>query len=248
MNDLSSLKFVDCDNQQKMVNIIINQWKGSNRHFIVNFIYYSNFILLKKNVEYFKSLQLSDFILIDGIGMQLYFNITKGFWPTNLNGTDLSPILLQSIDQLKIPISLYGTTPKNIEMAKINISKFLINESIYYICDGFSDLNWMELKDNSVLFVGLGSPLQENWVRNNLQKIEEKKLLVITVGGYFDFASGFYIRAPKWIRFLKLEWAWRTMLHPGRHLKKRINDLTIFYRPVIDRITGKARSIHVTKF
>jgi UDP-N-acetyl-D-mannosaminuronic acid transferase (WecB/TagA/CpsF family) len=73
----------------------------------------------------------------------------------------------------------------------------------------------------------------------------EKRLLVITVGGFFDFASGFYIRAPKTVRNLKLEWAWRTMLHPRRHLKKRFKDLTILYKPLVDRMAGRGKSLNI---
>ncbi|HNJ61593.1 MAG TPA: WecB/TagA/CpsF family glycosyltransferase, partial [Chitinophagales bacterium] len=51
----------------------------------------------------------------------------------------------------------------------------------------------------------------------------------------FDFLSGLYIRAPKLIRTLKLEWFWRTMLHPTRHYQKRLRDTTIIFRPFLDR-------------
>ncbi|MBK7639906.1 MAG: WecB/TagA/CpsF family glycosyltransferase [Bacteroidetes bacterium] len=73
---------------------------------------------------------------------------------------------------------------------------------------------------------------------DNKQQIQERNILVVTVGGFFDFASGFYVRAPKWVRKIRLEWAWRTMLHPARHYKKRLRDTTIIFKPFIDKLKG----------
>ena len=246
MNALTKLNFINCDNSQRAVDHIIGDWQISNRHMIVHYMYYANFILLDKDVSFQESMALANYILIDGIGMQLYVKVTKGKWANNLNGTDLSPIFLKELDKQQIPIAFYGTTKENIEAAKANIHTYLPNQSIYYIQDGFSPLDWSVVKEGSVLFVGLGSPLQENWVKDNFQSIIEKKILVMTIGGFFDFASGFYIRAPKIVRKLKLEWAWRTMLHPKRHLVKRLRDFTIFYRPFKDLFTGKAKSLKIT--
>ena len=135
----------------------------------------------------------------------------------------------------KIPFSIFGTTKEQIDACYNNLVIQFDKDIIAHHQDGFSVLDWNKIPDNTVLFIGLGTPLQENWVNDNIGIIQEKKLLVITVGGYFDFLSGFYIRAPKWVRSIKMEWAWRTMLHPGRHYRKRLRDTTIFFRPFIDK-------------
>ncbi len=244
-NSLAQLNFIDSDDPQRTVEHIVTDWKNGDKHLIVHYMYYSNFILLDKDPDFRASMLLANYILIDGIGMQLYLKATKSKWVNNLNGTDLSPAFLKYFDQQQIPIAFYGTTQENIKSAKNNIETYLPNNSIYYIQDGFTPLDWSALQQNSVLFIGLGSPLQENWVKNNYEKLTKKKILVITVGGFFDFASGFYIRAPKLIRTFKLEWAWRTILHPKRHLSKRLRDFTIFYRPFKDIVTGKAKSIKI---
>ncbi len=245
MIDYSTLNFVDSDNSSRIVNHVIEDWRASKSYKIVHYIYYSNYILLGKNEQFYKSMQLADYIFIDGIGMQLYLKATKGKWVNNLNGTDLNPIFIKAIDDRRIPITLYGTTKENINEAGQQIAKYAKNKSIHYLCDGYSNIDWKIIQDYSVLFIGMGSPLQENWVASNLKEIEKKKLLVITVGGFFDFASGFYVRAPKLVRQLKLEWAWRTLLHPKRHLKKRLRDFTIFYRPLIDRLSRQVNGLNI---
>jgi exopolysaccharide biosynthesis WecB/TagA/CpsF family protein len=245
MVDYTTLKFVDSDDPNRVVNSVIDDWQQSGKYKIVHYIYYSNFILLGRDPIFYQSMQLSDYIFIDGIGMQLYLKITKGKWVNNLNGTDLNPTFIKAIDERQIPITLYGTTKENIQEAGRKIMNYAKNKSIHYLCDGYSELDWKNLQDKSVLFIGMGSPLQENWVASNLKEIEKRKLLVITVGGFFDFASGFYVRAPKLVRQLKLEWAWRTLLHPKRHLKKRLRDFTIFFRPVIDKLLKRTRNLKI---
>jgi len=247
MRDLSHLRIVNAKSRESVTETLLADWAASGQHKVINFIYYSNLILLSSDEKYRSSMALSDFILIDGIGMQLYLKIVKNIWPSNLNGTDLSPLLLKRIDELRIPIAFYGTTAESIEKAAANTSAYLPNKCLYYYQDGFSPLDWDEIKTGSALFVGMGSPRQENWVEENYDIIKKKQLFLITIGGYFDFASGFYTRAPLWVRRLKLEWAYRTMLHPRRHLKKRFRDLSILFKPFWDKLTQQRKKLDISE-
>lgn len=65
-----------------------------------------------------------------------------------------------------------------------------------------------------ILFVAFGSPKQENWIHENIQKIDSK--VFIGVGGAFDFISGRVPRAPVFIRSIGLEWLFRLMIQPWR--------------------------------
>lgn len=243
---IDRLPFVDCDSQTLVVDKLTNEWICKSDTYLINYLYYSNYVLLFKDDAFRDSILLSDRLLIDGIGMQLYLQMVKGIWPNNLNGTDLNPTFIKTLSDKNIPIALYGTDQKNIEQCRKNLEAKQV-KTIYYIQDGFSPLEWSNIKENSALFVGMGSPRQELWVKENLDKIKELRLFIVTVGGYFDFESGFYVRAPLLIRKLKLEWLWRTMLHPKRHYKKRIRDLSIIFKPIVDRLKGYGRLIHLNK-
>lgn len=65
-----------------------------------------------------------------------------------------------------------------------------------------------------ILFVAFGSPKQEMWINQNLDKIDVK--VAIGVGGAFDFISGKVMRAPRFIRSLGLEWLFRLIRQPWR--------------------------------
>jgi N-acetylglucosaminyldiphosphoundecaprenol N-acetyl-beta-D-mannosaminyltransferase len=66
-----------------------------------------------------------------------------------------------------------------------------------------------------ILFVNLGAPYQEKFIYQNLKSIPSVRLAV-GVGGAFDFISGRRRRAPRAMRSVGLEWAWRLFCHPWR--------------------------------
>lgn len=57
------------------------------------------------------------------------------------------------------------------------------------------------------LWVGLGSPKQDVWIRDHREKI--KGSIIMPSGATFDFFSGIIRQAPKWIRDSGFEWLFR---------------------------------------
>jgi N-acetylglucosaminyldiphosphoundecaprenol N-acetyl-beta-D-mannosaminyltransferase len=65
-----------------------------------------------------------------------------------------------------------------------------------------------------LLFVAMGSPLQEYWIASNLATTGVR--FAMGVGGSFDHVSGLARRAPKWMQRLGLEWLYRLSREPQR--------------------------------
>lgn len=70
-----------------------------------------------------------------------------------------------------------------------------------------------------VLFVAMGIPRQEKFVKNTQEIIQAK--VAMGVGGSFDVFSGKTKRAPKLIQKMRLEWLWRTLLNPSKIKKAK---------------------------
>lgn len=66
-----------------------------------------------------------------------------------------------------------------------------------------------------LLLVAYGAPAQDLWINQHLMNLTSVRV-AIGVGGTFDFLSGAVLRAPKILRSLGLEWAWRLILQPSR--------------------------------
>ncbi len=77
-----------------------------------------------------------------------------------------------------------------------------------------------------ILFVAFGSPKQEIWISENLDKLPVK--VAIGVGGAFDFISGKVKRAPVWVRKIGLEWLFRLIIQPWR-IKRQLALLEFVY-------------------
>jgi len=69
--------------------------------------------------------------------------------------------------------------------------------------------NRIEASGAQLLWVALGAPKQEYWMAQHLGTINVPVML--GVGAAFDFHSGNRPWAPRWMRALCLEWAYRTV-------------------------------------
>jgi len=99
-----------------------------------------------------------------------------------------------------------------------------------------------------VIWVGLGTPKQQQWVRDNKRHIARGVLL--TVGFAFDVNAGTKLDAPMWMQRVGLTWLFRISQEPsrllGRYLKYNswfvllcLLDLTRFVMTSIKRSLGR---------
>ena len=65
-----------------------------------------------------------------------------------------------------------------------------------------------------LLFVALGHGKQEKWIAKNLPKLKVK--VAMGVGGALDYIAKPWLRAPRLLQALGLEWLWRLALQPWR--------------------------------
>jgi N-acetylglucosaminyldiphosphoundecaprenol N-acetyl-beta-D-mannosaminyltransferase len=65
-----------------------------------------------------------------------------------------------------------------------------------------------------LLFVAMGSPMQEIWIASNLAATGVR--FALGVGGAFDHLSGLSRRAPAWMQQAGMEWLYRLMSEPRR--------------------------------
>ena len=72
----------------------------------------------------------------------------------------------------------------------------------------------------------MGSPKQEYWIRDNIEKLHSVKLAVAE-GGSLDFLAGDFKRAPRWMINLGLEWLFRLGTEP-RRLWPRYREYPLF--------------------
>lgn len=70
------------------------------------------------------------------------------------------------------------------------------------------------------LWVGIGAPKQEMWMKNHRNSINDTCML--GVGAAFDFMAGTLDKAPKWLEEAGLEWLYRLVKEPKRLWRRYI--------------------------
>ena len=84
-----------------------------------------------------------------------------------------------------------------------------------------------------VLYVGFGMPLQEQWILENIQRIDARVFLPL--GACLDFYTNTLYRGPRWMTDAGLEWLSRLLTEPQRLWRRYlIGNLLFFYRVLID--------------
>jgi len=85
----------------------------------------------------------------------------------------------------------------------------------YFVATGAAEVA-AEIKASGadLLLVAMGNPAQEFWIAQHFEATGCR--MAIAVGALFDFLADRVPRAPQGIRRLRLEWAFRLLLEPGR--------------------------------
>lgn len=96
-------------------------------------------------------------------------------------------------------------------------------------------------KRPDVLMVALGSPLQEYWIRDNIEKLNVP--VSIGVGGSFDVIAGLKKDAPQWLRKSGLEWLFRLLQDPRRYWKRHLRIVPfLFFTVLFEGLLGFSRA------
>lgn len=177
---------------------------------------------------------LGDFLILnDGVGMNLASRVLYGHrFDDNLNGTDFVPDLLRTCP---VPLSIYllGAREEVVAQAAARLAAEHPRHRIAGHRNGYvaphevdgviADINAAK---PDILLVAMGNPLQERFIEAHGGRIDARVL--IGVGALFDFLAGRARRAPRLVRQLRLEWAFRLLREPLRLGRRYTVDLVVF--------------------
>ena len=177
-------------------------------------------ILKAKKDEYLKQIiNSADYNIADGIGIVYASKILKGNITQRITGIDLFEKICNLSNKRNYRIFLYGASEENIIKAREKLVDMYPNINIVGIQNGYENNEKKIIKkindcNANVLFVGLGTPKQEYWIYQNMNKINAN--IFMGVGGTFDVISGNINRAPIFIRKCGLECLYRLFKEPKR--------------------------------
>jgi exopolysaccharide biosynthesis WecB/TagA/CpsF family protein len=172
-------------------------------------------------------------VLADGLGVDMGSWLLHGSpFPANLNGTDFFPALFKA-EKRTLRVALIGGRPGVADRAVAALARRYPAHSFYVVSHGYFAPNEeagllarLKASPPDVLMVAMGNPLQERWIADKLGP--QHCTVAAGVGALFDFFAGEVQRAPEQIRHLRLEWAYRLWLEPGRLWRRYVVGNPVF--------------------
>jgi N-acetylglucosaminyldiphosphoundecaprenol N-acetyl-beta-D-mannosaminyltransferase len=181
--------------------------------------------LAEKNQSLQEALRSADMVLPDGMGVVLASRFLGSHIPERVTGGDLMEQMCAEAARFGFRVFLLGGPPGVAAMAGANLARRYPGLKIcgtYCPDPGFeNDPDELEhvreaIREASpdLLCVGLGSPKQELWMRENRRLLDVG--VIFAVGAALERQAGLRRRAPRWMQRMALEWLFRLMLEPRR--------------------------------
>jgi N-acetylglucosaminyldiphosphoundecaprenol N-acetyl-beta-D-mannosaminyltransferase len=192
-------------------------------------------------------MQQAHVVYADGQGIRFGSWLTREKIPPHLPLTEWIWDILCHCSLKHYSIFLLGAKPDVIAVAASNITKQFPHLKIggtqhgyfnHYGKDSEDIIQKINTLSPDVLFVGLGMPLQEQWIMDNFEKL--KTHVIFPVGGCIDVLAGKRLKVPAWIRKIGLEWIVRLIEEPRRLFNRYIFGNPIFiYRVLLEKLKRK---------
>ncbi len=178
-------------------------------------------VMAQEDEELADILNNSSLNVADGAGVVLASKIYGDKLTERVAGFDLMQHLLELASDKNYSIYLLGSKPGIVDLTSKIISTKYPGLKISGTHHGYLDkelqkkvIDEINHLRPDILFVGMGIPLQEKFIHNNLPQLEVK--IAMTVGGSFDVLAGEVKRAPFLMQRLNLEWLYRLIQEPSR--------------------------------
>jgi exopolysaccharide biosynthesis WecB/TagA/CpsF family protein len=181
-------------------------------------------------------------ILNDGAGLAFAARVQGARFPANLNGSDFLPHLLALSASRGDRVYLLGAKPGVAQLAAASLQRCMPTLIIAGFRDGYfpAELNHSVVEEvratrPTLLLVAFGNPAQEHWLDEYLAATGAR--VGIGVGAFLDFVAGTARRAPRWMRTVRMEWAYRLSQEPRRLWRRYVVGNPAFLaRIVLERL------------
>ena len=215
---------------------MIDQWIKERKKVYVCVAPVSTIVDSQSDHEYKKILEEADMVTPDGMPLVWTAKLMGDKSIERTYGPDLMLAVCEAGQKKGYRHYLYGGTESACSLLK-NVLKRNFPDII--ICGSFSPpfkityiqerkeiLDEINRLNPDVLWVGLGSPKQDYWMRHHRDRLDVP--VMIGVGAAFDFLAGTKKQAPRWMRKAGLEWFFRLCSEPQRLWKRYLVGNTRF--------------------
>ncbi|MBE7000256.1 MAG: WecB/TagA/CpsF family glycosyltransferase [Ruminococcaceae bacterium] len=171
------------------------------------------------NPDLYQVLTRADLVLPDGIGILIASRILGTPIAQKVAGVEVGEEILRLSGSRGLKVTFFGGKPGVAEEAARRMTQRYPDLEIAgcfngYFKDADEVLPQIRAAGGDILFVCLGAPKQELFIRDHMHETGAK--LHLGLGGSLDVYAGNAIRAPRWMIKIGLEWFYRLLKQPKR--------------------------------
>ena len=230
---------------EDVFSTILDWRKNSKQHYIALTPPYSVLMCYRDNALK-KATKNASLTLPDGVGIILSAIILRYSHHGRVTGPSLMLKLCDFGRSEKLKHFFYGSTPDVInKLTEKLMHQYPELDIVGSCCPPFHEPSLTEdieivrqinEAEPDIVWVGLGSPKQEKWMAEHINRI--KATVMIGVGAAFDFHSGHKKWAPAWMRKLGFEWAYRLAQEPRRMWQRNVGSFVFLVKILHQRVRG----------
>lgn len=183
--------------------------------------------LYQQNARFKQYLDSTEYIWIDGMPIIWILKLLGYSLPVSARTTflDWQDSFFARANEQELKIFMLGSSVENIQSCKAKLSsrfpaiQFQSHHGYFDHGSTGSDSNQAVVRQIAefapdVLLVGMGMPIQESWIHDNIDQLQAKVLMPI--GGFFDYIAGATVTPNRTLSALGLEWLIRLINEPAR--------------------------------
>lgn len=213
-----------------------------------------SYAIALKRPEFAEALRASDWLIPDGVGIVLASRMGERRIPSRMTGSDVFHRLSARLDRDGGGrVFFLGASEET--LARIR-ERFAADHPRLVVAGTYSPpfrtafspaendamVDAVRRAGADVLWVGMTSPKQDLWIRENLSRLGVK--FAAGIGAVFDFYSGRIPRAHPWVQRAGLEWLVRAAREPRRMWRRPVVAIPVFlWHLLADRAFGPRRSV-----
>jgi N-acetylglucosaminyldiphosphoundecaprenol N-acetyl-beta-D-mannosaminyltransferase len=223
----------------------IEAYDGTSRS--VYFVNAHTLNLATENPRFRRTLNEADYVYGDGTGVRWAARVVHGRAPRdNVNGTDLVPRLLQATAGCGHRYYLLGATESVVARAARHSERLFTGWTLAGYHHGYLDVatearvvEEINALGCQLLLVGMGNPLQEEFIARNRTRLRVP--LCLGIGGLFAYWAGDLNRAPAWVRRAGSEWLYLMLAQPRKLRRYALGNPLFLSRVLRSRSQAEVR-------
>ncbi len=203
-------------------------------------------MLARRDAEFRRVLADADLVVADGMQVVFASRLHKTPLKARITGVDLVPAICRIAVEEDASVFFFGGEEGIAQEAAQCLHKEnpgLRVAGTYFPPFGFEKdaeenrkaIEAIEKAKPQVLFVALGCPKQEKWIRQNRDRLGAS--VMIGIGGAFNMITGREKRAPQWMQQCGMEGLYRLFLRPKTVWRRIAISAPNFFLLLIDLFT-----------